>query len=269
MKLHSAAEKGDVQKIRELLAAGKPVDQRDPCGDTALLVAARQGHEEAFFALLAAGADPHAVGYAGESVLHRAARSGNERIVRALIERGAEAVTGAERPDVSLPGWFYRPTVLAGDVASSRIEEEEIFGPVVTVQAFRSEDEAVRLANASPFGLGASVWTRDPDRARRVASRLEAGMVLTNDVAYSYGIGQAPWGGVKRSGFGRTHGKHGLYEATRVKFVESDRGRLREPWWFPYDRHAVDGFRAFLGMFYGNGIKARAGAAWPDACGRS
>jgi acyl-CoA reductase-like NAD-dependent aldehyde dehydrogenase len=185
-----------------------------------------------------------------------------ESLVADALEHGAEAVTGAERPDVALPGWFYRPTVLAGELGASRIQEEEIFGPVVTVQAFGSDDEAVRLANASQFGLGASVWTRDPDRARRIASRLEAGMVLTNDVAYSYGIGQAPWGGVKRSGFGRTHGKHGLYEATQVKFVESDRGRLRAPWWFPYDAHGVDGYRAMLGVFYGRGLKTRARAAW-------
>jgi acyl-CoA reductase-like NAD-dependent aldehyde dehydrogenase len=185
-----------------------------------------------------------------------------EALVDDAVERGAEAVTGGGRPDVGLPGWFYRPTVLAGAAEPARVLEEEIFGPVVTVQPFSDEDEAVRLANGTRFGLGASVWTRDLDRARRVAARLEAGMVLTNDAAYSYGLGQAPWGGVKSTGFGRTHGKHGLYEASQVKFVELDRGRLQVPWWFPYETAGVEGFRGALRLFYGQGVAARTRGAW-------
>ena len=185
-----------------------------------------------------------------------------EELVGDALERGAEAVAGSERPDVGLPGWFYRPTVLARTPETARILGEEIFGPVVTVEPFVGEDDAVRLANASSFGLGASVWTGDLDRARRVAARLEAGMVITNDVAYSYALGQAPWGGVKESGYGRTHGKHGLYEASRVKFVELDSARVRPPWWFPYEPASVDAFRGVAGLFYGRGAAVRARAAW-------
>src|SRR5919199_721416 len=185
-----------------------------------------------------------------------------EDLVAEARERRAEAVCGGRRPDVGLPGWFYEPTVLTGGGGSARLEREEVFGPVVTVAPFAGEDEAVALANSSPFGLGASVWTRDLERARRLAARLEAGSVWTNDVAYSYGAGQASWGGVKESGFGRTHAKHGLYACTQVKFVDADRGRVPVPWWYPYGPLAADAFRGALGVLYGEGVGARSRAAW-------
>jgi len=185
-----------------------------------------------------------------------------EDLVAEAREHGADAVCGGRRPDVGLPGWFYEPTVLAGGDGSARLEREEVFGPVVTVAPFADEDEAVALANSTPFGLGASVWTRDVERARRLAGRLEAGSVWTNDVAYSYGAGQASWGGVKESGFGRTHSKHGLYACTQVKFVDADRGRVPVPWWYPYGPSAADAFRGTLEVLYGDGVGARAAAAW-------
>jgi hypothetical protein len=93
----------------------------------------------------------------------------------------------------------------------------------------------VHRANDSEFGLAASVWSRDLVKANRVARRIEAGMVWVNDFGYSFTTGQASWGGVKSSGFGRTSSKHGLYECVQVKYLDSDRGRLRPAWWFPYD----------------------------------
>jgi Aldehyde dehydrogenase family len=192
----------------------------------------------------------------------RGQRARVEDLVAEARERGAEAVCGGRRPDVGLPGWFYEPTVLAGGNGSPRLEREEVFGPVVTVAPFGDEDEAVALANSTRFGLGASVWTRDLERARRLAARLEAGSVWTNDVAYSYGAGQASWGGVKESGFGRTHSKHGLYACTQVKFVDADRGRVPVPWWYPYGPLGAEAFRGALGVLYGDGVAGRAQAAW-------
>jgi hypothetical protein len=131
----------------------------------------------------------------------------------------------------------------------------------VTVRAFDNEAEAVELANAQPFGLGASVWTRDADRARRIASRLDVGMVWTNDVGWSYGAG-APWGGTKRSGYGRLHGEHGLYELSHIKVVDNDSGRVPVPWWYPYDERGIDGFKGVLETLHRDGLKPRASGWW-------
>ena len=150
----------------------------------------------------------------------------------------------------------WQPTVL-----THALPDEEIFGPVVTVEPFEDEDDAVRLANGTRFGLAASVWTRDAAKARRVARQIEAGTVWVNDFGYTFTTGQAAWGGVKASGFGRTSGRHGLYECVNVKFVDADAGRLRPPWWFPYDEVTERGLQATLDVIYGEGLE-RARAAW-------
>ena len=189
-------------------------------------------------------------------------RSRVEEIVADAVAAGAEVRAGGGRPDTELPGWFHEPTVLVGEPAAARIREEEIFGPVVTVVKIENAEEGIRRANGSPYGLGASVWTRDRPKARAIAARLEAGSVWTNDVAYSYGACQAPWGGRRESGFGRTHSRQGLQELSHTKFTDSDSGRLSPPWWFPYDERIADGFRGALGALYGKGPTARAGAVW-------
>ena len=176
--------------------------------------------------------------------------------VEALIEEaGGEILTGGRAGD----GTFYEPTVIVRPASGAAIQREEIFGPAVTVHSFETEDEAVACANASEFALGASVWTRDMRRARRVARRVEAGMVWVNDFGYSYGAGQASWGGAKGSGFGRSLSTHGLRECVQVKLVDEDRGRLRPAWWFPYDDRTATALRNGLYVLYGEG---RVGAAW-------
>jgi acyl-CoA reductase-like NAD-dependent aldehyde dehydrogenase len=142
-------------------------------------------------------------------------RDNVQRQVQDAVKAGARVLTGGEVP--SGPGNFYPPTVLVDLPADSAIAQEEFFGPVATIYSFKTEEDAIRMANASAFGLGAAVWSRDLDRARDVASKIEAGAVFINDFVRS--DPRAPFGGVKGSGFGRELGELGARELTNAKLV--------------------------------------------------
>src|SRR2546421_484307 len=174
-----------------------------------------------------------------------------EEHVREAVKRGARILTGGGRAR-GLPegGAFYEPTVLTGVDHSMTVMREETFGPVLPLMTFRDEDEAVRLANDSPFGLTASVWTRKLRRGRRVASRIEAGTVMVNEVLYTHGIAQTPWGGVKQSGLGRTHGRLGLLELVAPHHIHVNHlAFLPDLWWFRYSPPAGKLFRGFSQRF--------------------
>ncbi len=159
-----------------------------------------------------------------------------ERHVSDAVARGAKVLAGGKRPD-GRGGYFYEPTVLADVPQDAPAMQEETFGPVLPINVFDSEDEAVRLANASQFGLSAYVFSEDKRRANRLARRLMAGTVIVNNVIDSYGAPETPWGGVKQSGFGRVHGgANGLRDYCVAQHVMLERFRplRRELWWFPY-----------------------------------
>jgi betaine-aldehyde dehydrogenase len=142
-----------------------------------------------------------------------------ERYIRLGLDEGARLVAGGDRPtDPELQAGFYlRPTVFADCRPDMTIIREEIFGPVVTVERFSAEDEAIRLGNDTTYGLSGAVWTSDAGRAQRVAARLRHGTVWIND--YNTYMPQAEWGGFKQSGIGRELGPTGLDEYREAKHV--------------------------------------------------
>lgn len=144
--------------------------------------------------------------------------------VEDALAKGAVALTGGE-PCPDLGPLFYAPTVLEGVTPEMDVAAEETFGPVVSVYRVADEDEAVRLANDSEYGLNASVWTRDTARGRRVAQRIECGTVNVNEAyAATWASVDAPMGGMKASGLGRRHGREGLLKYTEAQTVAVQRG---------------------------------------------
>src|ERR1700677_2188175 len=157
-----------------------------------------------------------------------------EQQIAEAKKRGARVLTGGDRrPDLG-PN-FLDPAVVTQVDHSMDLMREETFGPVLAIQMVKNADEAVALANDSPFALSASVWTASRRRGREFASRLNAGSVMINDVASYYGIAEAPHGGSGDSGWGRSHSRLGLLEMVQVKYVDEDRlPRVPKSWWFGY-----------------------------------
>jgi aldehyde dehydrogenase (NAD+) len=184
------------------------------CTATSRLILHRKIHDR-FLRRLAEAAEGLRLGdgRAGKTdvgpLIHEASREKVERYVEIGREQGAELVTGGKAPGGRLAGgWFFRPTVFAGVKPGSRLEQEEIFGPVLSVLTFRTPEEAVEKANNTPYGLSAGVWTDKGSRILWMAERLRAGVIWAN--TYNRFDPASPFGGYKESGFGREGGLHGL-----------------------------------------------------------
>jgi len=191
------------------------------------------------------------------------------KIVEAQVQdarkRGAHVLTGGQRL-TELGMNFYAPTVLAQMTHDMQVMREETFGPVLPIMSFQNDEEAVRLANDSEFGLAASVWTRDRARGEQIARRIHAGTVMVNDTVSCFGISEAPHGGVKASGVGRTHGKFGLEEMVRIKYIASDRlPGMKKVWWYGYGERFHRQMEGFLDMQFARGLGARVGGALRSA----
>ena len=173
-----------------------------------------------------------------------------EKLVENAVAQGARVELGGKRGPG--PGQFFQPTVLTNCRQDMDVMRKEIFGPVIPIMRVADEDEAIRHANDSHLGLLAYVFTKDRDKGKRIAERIEAGTVMINDVLSTYAAPETPWGGVKQSGIGRTHSVHGLRDLCETRHVNHDRLSLpREVWWYPYRQGTFRGLLRAAKLLFG------------------
>jgi len=160
--------------------------------------------------------------------------------IKDAVKNGAKVI--AQSQEISIDGkkpkGYFTPAVLMTDVNHSMtIMQEETFGPVLPVMKFKTIEEAIELANDSTMALTSSIWTKNTSLGKRIAAKLESGVTTINDHLYSHGQAEAPWGGWKESGLGRTHSLLGLEEMTHAKVINWDVLRVkRNLWWFPFNQ---------------------------------
>ena len=205
------------------------------CSAGARLVVQDTIHD-AFVDALVAGAEQIRLGGPFDAdaetgtLISAAHREKIEAYVAAGLAEGAVLRCGGRRPDdpALADGFFYLPTILDGCDQTMSVVHEESFGPVLTVETFSDEDDAVRIANDTVYGLAGAVWTQDAGKAQRVADRLEHGTVWIND--YHPYVPQAEWGGFKQSGNGRELGPTGLAEYREVKHIWQNTNPSPQHW---------------------------------------
>jgi acyl-CoA reductase-like NAD-dependent aldehyde dehydrogenase len=177
-----------------------------------------------------------------------------EAHVKDAVEKGAKVEVGGKRG--AGPGTFFEPTVLTNVDHSMDCMTDETFGPTLPIMRVESEDEAVRLANDSIFGLDSSVFSKDPAHAERVARRLEAGAANVNDAVSNYLATEIPIGGVKQSGVGARHGAVGIQKyCHRQNLVVPRFSTNRELYYFPYSKRMAKVFDLMLVALYGRGSR--------------
>jgi acyl-CoA reductase-like NAD-dependent aldehyde dehydrogenase len=174
------------------------------------------------------------------------------------VQRGAEVLVGGHRREGQ--GDYFEPTLLVGVDHDMKIMRDETFGPVIPVMKVRDDEEAIRLANDSRYGLAASVFGRDRERAERVARRIEVGGCNVNDVMIHYFTADAPMGGWKESGIGARHGVDGIRKFCRRETITISRiAGKSEALWFPYGRRKGQLLKVLGRLFNARGLRGRLG----------
>jgi len=172
-----------------------------------------------------------------------------ERHVKDAVARGARVLVGGRRR-TDLPGLFFEPTVVVDVNHDMELMRDETFGPVIPIMRVRDEEEAIGLANASRYGLDASVWTKDLARGARVARRVQSGAVCVNDVMVNFAVTEVPMGGWKESGLGHRHGRGGIRKFCAQQTVVIDRfGTKTELNWWPLTPGKLKLFRRVVNLF--------------------
>jgi succinate-semialdehyde dehydrogenase/glutarate-semialdehyde dehydrogenase len=186
-----------------------------------------------------------------------------QKQIDACLACGAEiAAQSGGVPLSPAPGTenlFLPAMVLTGVTADMPIMNAEVFGPVVAALPFKDDEEALRIANTSSYGLTGSVWSRNSSRAKRLAGGINAGAVMINDHLMSHGLAETPWGGFGDSGIGRTHGELGFREMLKVQVIVDDILPLvkRNLFWHPYTEKVYRGIRAIAGFLGGQTASTR------------
>lgn len=184
-----------------------------------------------------------------------------ERQIQDAVKKGARVLVGGRR-NPSLTGQFFEPTVVVDCDHSMDLVKQETFGPVMTIIRVHSEEEAIRLANDSSYGLGSSVFTKNSQRAERIARGISAGMTVVNDYGIAYMVQSAPFGGVRISGFGRINGREGLRSCCHIKTVVTDKLPIHMPIsLYPIRSGTFPMLDGAVRLFYGNGLRDRARGA--------
>jgi acyl-CoA reductase-like NAD-dependent aldehyde dehydrogenase len=177
-----------------------------------------------------------------------------ERHIEDARRKGAEIVVGGEADTTK--GLFYKPTFVRNVNHSMELMREETFGPIVSVMRVKDEEEAIRLANDSHYGLSGSVWTRDIQKGIEIAKRMETGSVIINDASMAYGAPEAPFGGVKDSGVGHVNGLGALRSYTHQQPILIHRwAQKRERVWYPHTAKTIEEIDGMIRIIYGTALK--------------